>query len=250
MKGRILTRTVCNREIFVYLPNSYDTSDKKYSVVYAHDGDKFIKFLSGIIDEIEEKFINGSLEEHMIVGITPFDRLDEYTPWAAKSNHERFHDFEGQADKYLDFLTNDLQEYIEKEFRVSNNKSDRKIMGHSLGGLVSLYSVFKNNNYGKIASICASQWYRGWIQFIEEENLINDKFKLIIIAGKKEGQGKVTIQKDTPKFSNMSYEIFKKRIGEENVDMVWDDYDHHENILNRHKIALEFLLKKINFQYE
>jgi len=66
----------------------------------------------------------------------------------------------------------------------------------------------------------------------------------MIIAGKKEGHKKVTIQKDMPKFSNMSYEIFKKRIGEENVEIVWDDYDHHENILNRYKIALEFLMRK------
>lgn len=244
MKGTILTRTAFEREIFIYLPDGYDMSDKKYPVVYAHDGDKFIKFLSKIIDEIEEGFESKSLEEHIIVGITPFDRLNEYTPWPAKANHERFHDFEGQGDEYLDFLMNDLQSYIEKEFRVSSSKNDRKIMGHSLGALISLYSVFRNNNYGKIASMCASQWYNNWIKFIEEEKLINDDFKLIIIAGKKEGHRKVTIQKDMPKFSNMSYEIFKKRIGEENVEMVWDDFDHHENILNRHKIALEFLLRR------
>lgn len=244
MKGIILERTFSDRKIFIYLPDGYDISDKKYPVVYAHDGDKFVKFLSGIIDEIEEGFINGSLEDHIIVGVTPFDRLNEYTPWAAKANHERFHNFEGKGDSYLDFLTNDLQDYIESEFRASSNKNDRKIMGHSLGGLISLYSIFKNNNYGKIASICASQWYDKWIQFIKEEKLINEKFELIIIAGKKEGHGKSTIQKDTPMFSSMAYEIFKKRIGEENVNIVWDDYGHHENILNRHKIALEFLLSK------
>lgn len=244
MKGRILTKTFFDREIFIYLPDGYDISDKRYPVVYAHDGDKFIRFLNRIIDEIEEGFIEGSLEKHIIVGVTPIDRLNEYTPWPAKANHERFHDFEGEGDKYLNFISNELQDYIESEFRVSSDKNDRKIMGHSLGGLISLYSVFRNNDYGKIASICASQWYNKWIKFIEEEGLINDNFKLIIIAGKKEGHGKVTIQKDTPKFSNMSYEIFKKRIGEENVNIVWDDYGHHENILNRHKIALEFLLRK------
>ncbi|WP_346937416.1 alpha/beta hydrolase-fold protein [Clostridium sp.] len=244
MKGRILTRTVFDREIFIYLPDGYDMSDKRYPVVYAHDGDKFKKLLSGIINEIEDNFANGSLDEHTIIGVTPFDRLNEYTPWAAKSNHERFHPFEGQGDEYLEFLINDLQCYIEKEFRVSSRKSDRKIMGHSLGALISLYSVFKNDNYSKIASICASQWYDRWIKFIEEESLVNEDFRLMIIAGRKEGHKKLTIQKDMPKFSNISYEIFKKRIGEENVEIFWDDYDHHENILNRYKIALEFLMRK------
>ena len=244
MKGSILTRTVDNREIYIYLPKGYDTSDRTYPVVYAHDGDKMIRFLKGIIDEIEEGFTSGNLEEHIIVGITPFDRLNEYTPWAAKSNHERFHDFEGQGDDYLEFLSGDLQDYIEREFRVSSRKEDRKIMGHSLGALISIYSIFKNNHYSKIASICASQWYHNWIQFIREEDLINENFKLMMIAGKKEGNGKITIQKDTPKFSAMSYEIMRERIGEENVELVWDEYDHHENLLNRHRIALAFLLRK------
>lgn len=244
MTGEIVKRTFLDREIFIYLPEGYEKSDKKYPVVYAQDGDKFIKFLSRIIDEIEEGFLNGSLEEHIIVGVTPIERLNEYTPWAAKSNHEKFPDFGGEGDHYLDFLANDLQEYIEREFRVSRNKNDRKIMGHSLGALISLYSVFRNNNYGKVASIGASQWYGKWIPFIKEETLINEDFKLIIIAGKKEGHKKVTIQKDMPKFSNMSYEIFRERIGEENVKIVWDDCDHHENMLNRHRIALEFLLRK------
>lgn len=244
MTGTILKKIFLDREIFIYLPEGYEKLDKKYPVVYAHDGDKFIKFLSRIIDEIEEGFLNGALEEHIIVGVTPVERLNEYTPWAAESNHEKFPDFGGQGDHYLDFLANDLQDYIEREFRVSRNKNDRKIMGHSLGALISLYSVFRNNNYGKVASIGASQWYNKWIPFIKEETLINEDFKLIIIAGTKEGHRKATIQKDMPKFSEMSYEIFKDRIGEENVKIVWDDYDHHENMLNRHKTALEFLLGK------
>ena len=86
-------------------------------------------------------------------------------------------------------------------------------MWYSLGALVSLYSSYKNNNYGKIASICSSQWYKNWIKFIEED-IINDNFKLIVIAGRKEGYKKTTIHKDTPKFLAKSYKIFKRRIGE------------------------------------
>lgn len=244
MNGIILTRTVFDREIFIYLPSEYSMSEKKYPVVYVHDGDKFKVVLTKIIDDIEEGFSNGLLEEHILVGITPIDRLSEYTPWFSNALDERFHDFKGQADNYLRFLSNDLQDYIEHEFRVSRNKEDRKIMGYSLGALVSLYSIYKNSNYSKIASICASQWYGNWIKFIDEEYVINDNCKLIIISGKKEGHKKVTIHRYAPKFSEQSCVIFKRRIGEKNVKMIWDEYDHHENILNRYKIALESLLNK------
>lgn len=244
MKGLILEKTVFDREIFIYLPAGYDKSDKQYSVIYVQDGDKFKVVFAKMVEHIETKFVSGALEEHIIVGITPRDRLSEYTPWYSKALNEKFHDFEGKADDYLEFLLIYLQNYIENEFKVSKSKENRKIMGYSLGALVSLYSIFKNNNYGKIASICASQWYENWIEYINKNSIVNDKFKLMMIAGKKEGKKKITIHRYAPKFSKEAYEIFQRRIGEKNVEMVWDDYDHHENALNRYKIALEFLLRK------
>lgn len=244
MKGKILSRTIFERDIFVYLPYTYDRTDKIYPVVYVQDGDTFQKIFNEIIVDMEEHLLNESIEEHIIVGIFPVNRLNEYTPWTAKANDKKFPDFGGQGDKYLEFLTGDLSDFIEKEFRVSKNKKDRKIMGHSLGALISLYSVFRNNDYGKIASLCASQWYDRWIEFIKEEKIINDDCKILFIAGINEGFGKATVQKDSPKFTSLSYEIFKKRIGEEHVEMIWDNYDHHENLVSRYRIALEFLMEK------
>ncbi|OOM75888.1 putative esterase [Clostridium puniceum] len=244
MKGIILTRKVFDREIFIYLPHRYDISNKKYPIIYVQDGETFREVFTKIIDDLEVKFENKSLEEHVLVGITPIDRLNEYTPWFSKALNERFHDFKGQADEYLKFLLNDLQSYLENEFRISTSKEDRKIMGYSLGALVSLYSIYKNNNYGEIASICASQWYENWINFINEKDIINDNFKLIMISGKKEGKNKTTIHRYSQKYSEQSYEIFKRRIGADNVKMIWDEYGHHENVLNRYQMALTFLLSK------
>lgn len=244
MKGRISVIEEFDRQIFIYLPSGYDLSNKKYPVIYIQDGDEFRKILIKLVDYIEGKFLDGSLEKHILVGVTPIDRLDEYTPWFSKALNKKFHDFQGQADNYLEFLLNDLQSYLESEFKISKSKEHRKIMGYSLGALVSVYSVYKNNNYGKIASICASQWYENWINFIEAEDMINNEFKLLMISGKKEGKNKSTIHRYAPKFSEKSYEIFNRRIGENNVKMIWDDYEHHENVLNRYKMALEFLMSK------
>lgn len=243
MKGQIQKIIIDERELFIYLPDGYDTSDRLYPVIYVQDGDTFQTIFTQIIDYLESEVENGSLGKHIIVGITPFDRLDEYTPWPAKANHKKFHDFGGQGDKYLNYLKFELSYYMEHNFRVSKDKKDRKIMGHSLGALISLYSVFTNNDYSKIVGICASQWYTNWVTFIENEEIINEDFQILMIAGRKEGLGKTTIQKDAPKCSEIFYEKFKKRIGEGNIEIIWDDFDHHENLINRYKIAFQFLMK-------
>ncbi|WP_236354828.1 alpha/beta hydrolase-fold protein [Konateibacter massiliensis] len=101
MKGKILNKTILNRELAVYLPDHYDTSDKIYPVIYVQDGDTFQKLFSKIMVDIEANTI---LKEHVIVAITPENRLDEYTPWSARANSDRFPDFGGKGDNYLEFL--------------------------------------------------------------------------------------------------------------------------------------------------
>ncbi|WP_236354831.1 hypothetical protein [Konateibacter massiliensis] len=116
-------------------------------------------------------------------------------------------------------------------------------MGHSLGALICLYSIFRNDDYGKIASLCASQWYDKWLSFIETEHIINKDINLLLLAGRREGEGKSTIQKDTTKCTQLSCEIFQKRLGNDRVEMLWDDYGHHDNMISRYTTALEFLMK-------
>lgn len=243
MKGTMLEKTVGGRKIFIYLPQSYDISERFYPVIYVQDGNTFQIILNQIIEELEEEVENQTIEEHIIVGITPIDRLDEYTPWYAKANHEKFHDFGGLGNKYLKYLEDELSDYLEKEFKVKKGKQYKKILGHSLGGLISIYSVFQNNNFSKIVGICASQWYQSWIDFIEKEKIVNNDFEILFIAGEKEGHGKTTIQKNAPKSTAISFEILKKRLGKEKVRMIWDKFDHHENLMNRYKTAFIFLMQ-------
>ncbi len=193
MKGTMLEKTVGGREIFIYLPRSYDKSNQIYPVIYVQDGNTFKTIFDQIIDVLEEKVQNQTIEEHIIVGITPIDRLNEYTPWYARANHVKFHDFAGQGNEYLKYLEDELSLYLEREFKVKKGKQYKKILGHSLGGLISIYSVFQNNNFSKIVGICASQWYQRWIDFIDKEKIVNDDFKILFIAGEKEGHDKTTI---------------------------------------------------------
>ncbi len=74
------------RDLFIYLPPGYQQSEKRYPVLYMHDG-RGLFDASEIgqewkVDEAAEELIRaGEIEPVIIVGIgnTP-DRIDEYTP--------------------------------------------------------------------------------------------------------------------------------------------------------------------------
>lgn len=104
MKGKLIDFDDFGREIFVYLPNSYNKfEDKRYPVVYLHDGDTVKKLLNEIMTDIEEYKKHDFFKDHIIVGISPKDRLSEYTPWKAPSLVEKFKPFEGRGEEYLLF---------------------------------------------------------------------------------------------------------------------------------------------------
>ena len=80
------------RHIDVWLPAGYGTSDKRYKVLYAHDGQNlfnpawsyYTRTDWGIDETLQRLIDSGEADDTIVVGIwnTP-DRLAEYLPWEA-----------------------------------------------------------------------------------------------------------------------------------------------------------------------
>lgn len=235
MNGKLVYNKEFNRDIFIYLPPSYNCG-KKYPVIYVHDGDSFADILEELMSFAEE-LESENYSEHIIVGITPIDRLDEYTPWSAAPLVEKFKAFGGKGEEYLSFIVNELKPYIDRTYNTCENNAG--IMGFSLGGLISLFAMYKHACFDKVVSICGSQWYEGWIDFIKSNEIINKDINILLISGLKEADGKKTIQKNAVTSVEKGYEIFKSNVNDEsNVSLEWDEYGHHNNRMERYKKAI------------
>lgn len=103
------------RTIQVYLPNSYNNSNKKYPVLYLLDGQRY--FLHGV--SLQNSFVefNQTLE-FIIVGIprNPSDRNSVYTV---------------NSNEYLEFIEKEIMDYIEDNYRVTAHKI---FFGWAFGG--------------------------------------------------------------------------------------------------------------------
>jgi predicted alpha/beta superfamily hydrolase len=77
---------LASRDIYVYLPPGYDDSDRRYPVLYMHDGRNVFDAAAigdeWRVDEWAEALISdGEIEPLIIVGVaSTADRMDEYTP--------------------------------------------------------------------------------------------------------------------------------------------------------------------------
>ncbi|MGX4598982.1 alpha/beta hydrolase [Faecalimicrobium sp. JNUCC 81] len=243
MRGKVVNYNILGREILIYLPKSYDENNhgKKYPVIYIHDGDKVLNILDKIMFNVEKYALENKCEEHIIVGIVPINRLDEYTPWPESSLVEKFKPFKGKGEEYLDFIVDNLKPCIDSKFNTKEYAKNTSMIGYSLGGLISLFSIYKHGSFGNIVSICGSQWYRGWIDFMQKNNIKNKDINILIIAGLREGENKLTIQKYIKEYVEKSYSIFTSQIGKTNVSLEWDDYGHNENVIARYEKAIKHI---------
>lgn len=126
-------------ELQILLPANYASSKKQYPVVYLMDSQWDFPLVKSIYGQY---YYDGFIPELIIVGVTwggknpnPDSlRARDYTP-----TRENRLPQSGGADKFLSFMKEELFPFMEKNYRVKTN--DRILMGCSLGGLFTIYTM-------------------------------------------------------------------------------------------------------------
>ena len=138
------------RKIWIYLPPDYQDSDKKYPVMYMHDGQNLFENDANyggwkVDDSINRLFEKGKTEGVIVVAINnSSSRSREYAPY----DYWLFDNYIDKTlgDKYIDFIVNTLKPYIDKNYRTKSSREYTAMAGSSLGGLISLYGGLKYQN--------------------------------------------------------------------------------------------------------
>lgn len=177
------------RDILVYLPPSYNTSQRRYPVIYMHDGQNLFDRATSFGEEWE---VDQTLEaasrdglEAIVVGIPNLgeERLNEYSPWV-----DRRHKQGGRGNDYLDFIIHTLKPLIDRDFRTMPGRDSTGIAGSSMGGLISLYAFFKHpQTFGFAGVMSPALWFAGGsiFPFIKERPFVPGR--LYLDVGTSEG---------------------------------------------------------------
>ena len=205
------------RDIYIYLPPGYDEDeDKTYPVFYMQDGQNiFSEYaesgMSWNMDITATELIEeGSIEEIIIVGISNSHwRDDEYTPTPDENEGTG-----GYGDLYLDFLINEVKEYIDDNYRVNPFREDTAIGGSSLGGLLALYAAMSYPEiFGKIAALSPSIWWdeRIILDMAEEWDVEPENMKIWLDMGLFEADEEEEEEDDPLEDADTLCEIFKSK---------------------------------------
>jgi predicted alpha/beta superfamily hydrolase len=152
-----------DRNVIVYRPPDYEDEDRRYPVMYMHDGQNlfdpetsFVKGRTWQFGEHADQLIRaGEIEPLIVVGVynTP-RRLEEYTHARDKRMGG------GDAQKYGQLLVEELKPWIDNEYRALPDEANSAMGGSSLGGLVTLYLGLEHAaTFGKLAVMSPSIWW-------------------------------------------------------------------------------------------
>ncbi len=159
------------RTIRVHLPNNYfNDIDKKYPVLYMHDGqnlsEKTNTFnnqsweVNETIDYLTETNI---IKEVIVIGIDNEGsvRYDEYSPFKYEGNfNPQLNGRGGDGILYGKFIVETLKPYIDNHYRTLTERENTAIAGSSMGGFISLYigSTYPDI-FSKIGAFSTASWF-------------------------------------------------------------------------------------------
>jgi predicted alpha/beta superfamily hydrolase len=177
------------KKIYVYLPLNYESSNKKYPVIYMHDAQNLFDEKTSYVGEWKVDETLDSLKANVIIiGIEHGNskRIDELSPF----KNDKYGG--GKADLYLNFIVSELKPYVDKTYRTKSNKKNTAIMGSSLGGLVSYYAGIKYPKvFGKVGCFSPSFWFSNEIYKLTKETK-KVKTKIYFMCGDSESEDMIS----------------------------------------------------------
>lgn len=127
------------RTVWLYLPDSYETGDQAYPVLYMTDARAHFFHFAGIVDFLAQ--VN-RIPEMIIVAVVNIDRTYDLTTPANEEDAATFGKT-GGADRFISFFRSELIPYIEANYRT---QPYRIHVGHSFGGLFVAHSFITDPN--------------------------------------------------------------------------------------------------------
>ncbi|SFS30462.1 alpha/beta hydrolase [Sphingobacterium wenxiniae] len=203
------------RKIWLYLPQDYYTSGKRYPVLYMHDGqhlfdEAFAVGRSGPVEWMVDETIDSSAQACIVIGI------EHPTEFSEREKQYIVHPYKGIEQSlgwsYLQDIVEVVKAYVDNNFRTLQDREHTGMVGSSLGGLLSLYAGLQYpEHFGVLGVFSPSIWvgkdelHHFFAQAVERHSHLLKQQRYYFYAGEKEikrmGQGEyASLSKDMQEF--------------------------------------------------
>lgn len=217
------------RTLRVYLPPGYAASDRRYPVLYMHDGQNLFDDATSYagewgVDEALDRLAETEGLELIVVGIDNGQalRARELVPWTDTG-------LEGldttDAEAYLAFITDTVKPWVDARYRTLPGREHTGIMGSSLGGIASQYAVQARPDVFARAGVFSPSYWVSEQAFVSARAAdLPPDVRLALQVGAEEGEDMV------PDFERMAALLREEGLGPDQLQVrLTPEGRHHES---------------------
>ncbi|HUF71111.1 MAG TPA: alpha/beta hydrolase-fold protein [Longimicrobiales bacterium] len=176
------------RDLLVLVPPSYETGTVRFPVVYMHDGQNLFDPATSHAGAWRVGRALDSIRSHgieaIVVGVpnAGVDRIGEYSPFRDRRIGG------GEGDTYVAWLADDVRRRVDAAFRTRTDPSVTCLAGSSMGGLISLYALFRRPDaFGVAGALSPALWFARRAIFRWLDGLETVAGRVYLDAGTAEG---------------------------------------------------------------
>ncbi|WP_163100329.1 alpha/beta hydrolase [Peribacillus alkalitolerans] len=208
------------RMIRVYLPKNYEMTEKRYPVLYMHDGQNVFQdegAIGGVSLNLENYLDQNELEVIVVaIDQNSEERINEYCPWVQGEYSKRIlgevSTVGGKGKQYVDFIVSELKPLIDNKYPTIVDRTS--MAGISLGGLISTYAACQYPHIFKNIIVLSSAFWRNQEEI--EQLLQNSDLSLIesfyMDSGTKEAVNNEEVNREFLASNQAVYEILKEKV--------------------------------------
>jgi predicted alpha/beta superfamily hydrolase len=175
------------RKVRVYLPPSYGTSQRHYSVIYMHDGQNVFQSsdafgrpwrVESIIDKMPVR------KQAIVIAIDNGggERVNEYAPYRRGQKGGKGHD-------YMRFIVENIKPWADTNYRTLGSADHTWLVGSSLGGLITMYGGLQFPQvFGKIGVLSPAFWFNPGILSQAPNGWLSDN-RFYVVGSQTESKG-------------------------------------------------------------
>ena len=164
--------------------------------------------------------------------VSPVQWNVDYPPWDSPAVSSKGDLFSGGANDYLSYLVDTVKPRIDSLFPTLSSPKDTAMIGYSLGGLFSLYSLYCRQEFGKIGSLSGSLWFPNWMEFMEAHQPLHNGSKIYLSLGRAEEHIRNPIMASVGHCTRKAERLLLQS-NVESVTLEWNNGGHFKDIPER-----------------
>lgn len=224
-----------DRLIRVYLPDSYTEENKRFPVLYMHDGQNVFEddgAIKGVSLGMKDYLDKSGLELIVVaIDLNPEgeERVNEYCPWVNGEKSKQILGYAspsgGRGKEYIDFIVNELKPFIDEKYPTLEDHTS--MAGISLGGLISTYAACRYPHIFKRIAVLSPAFYRNQeeIERLLKTSDLSEIEKFYMDFGTKEVGTDEEMNRVFFDLTNRVHEILNVKITDLNFQLV-EDAEH------------------------